>query len=283
MAQARSANDGKSYWRGMARGAAGAILFSLPMLMTMELWWLGFDASRWRLVLFAALALPMLVGLSHFSGMRRTRGWLGDVGDAVSAYGIGIAISAGVLFTFGVADLAVDNMNDLVGKIMIEAVPGAFGAVLAQSQMGQSEDGASADAKEQRQKHASYWGELFLMASGAIYLALSVAPTQEMVLIAYRMNALRAAVLALGSIALLHAFAYALQFKGQEARPSGVVWWSLLLRFAIAGYALALFLSAYLLWTFGRFAGTALPWILVQCVVLGFPASVGAAAARLLF
>lgn len=282
MARARSPNDGNSYWRGMARGAAGAILFSLPMLMTMELWWLGFDASRWRLVLFAALALPMLVGLSHFSGMRPTRGWVGDFGDAVSAYGIGIVISAGVLFTFGVADLA-DNLNDLVGKIMIEAVPAAFGAVLAQSQMGQGEDGPSAETKQQRQKHASYGGELFLMASGAMYLALSVAPTQEMVLIAYRMNAARAIVLALGSIALLHAFAYALQFKGQEERPSGAVWWSLLLRFAITGYALVLFLSAYLLWTFGRFAGTAAPWILVQCVVLGFPASVGAAAARLLF
>jgi putative integral membrane protein (TIGR02587 family) len=121
------------------------------------------------------------------------------------------------------------------------------------------------------------------MASGAVYLALSVAPTQEMVLIAYRMNTAHAITLALGSIALLHVFAYVLEFRGQKAVSPGATWWSLLLRFAIAGYAIVLLLSAYLLWTFGRFTGTASSWRIIECVVLGFPASAGAAAARLIF
>jgi uncharacterized membrane protein len=37
----------------------------------------------------------------------------------------------------------------------------------------------------------------------------------------------------------------------------------------------------YILWTFGRVDGTALEAILGSVVVLGFPASVGAAIARL--
>jgi uncharacterized membrane protein len=30
---------------GLARGLGGAILFALPLLMTMEMWWLGFYRS----------------------------------------------------------------------------------------------------------------------------------------------------------------------------------------------------------------------------------------------
>jgi uncharacterized membrane protein len=40
--------------------------------------------------------------------------------------------------------------------------------------------------------------------------------------------------------------------------------------------------SAYVLWTFGRFDGEAPALVLTQAVVLGFPASLGAAAARLI-
>jgi uncharacterized membrane protein len=39
--------------------------------------------------------------------------------------------------------------------------------------------------------------------------------------------------------------------------------------------------SAYVLWTFGRFDDHAVTRMVMQAVVLGFPASIGAAAARL--
>ena len=55
----------------------------------------------------------------------------------------------------------------------------------------------------------------------------------------------------------------------------------LFLRYSIPGYAIALLVSAYVLWTFGRFEDGALTRAVMQAVVLGFPASIGAAAARL--
>ena len=273
-AQGRS----REYWNGMARGAGGAILFSLPMLMTMELWWLGFYANPVKLVLFLLLVFPVLVGLSRYSGLKPSSSWIGDVVDALSAYGIGFVIAAVSLFIFGVVTTS-DTPTDAVGKIALEAVPGAIGAVLARSQMGQP----TQDRTEQEHGgDVGYWGQLFLMMSGALYVGLSVAPTQEMVLIAFKMNAWRGALLAALSMLLLHAFVYALNFMGQEPAPAGTPWWSLLLRFTVVGYAIALLLSAYVLWTFGRFTGVAPAWIVTECVVLGFPAAVGAAAARLI-
>ena len=68
----------------LARAFGGALLFSLPMLMTMEMWSLGFYADRFRLALFIAVMIPLLVGLSHFAGFEPTFDWIDDVVDAVA-------------------------------------------------------------------------------------------------------------------------------------------------------------------------------------------------------
>ena len=48
-----------------------------------------------------------------------------------------------------------------------------------------------------------------------------------------------------------------------------------------AGYGIALLVSLYVLWSFGRTDGVAMAEIANMLVVLGFPASLGAATARL--
>ncbi len=60
----------------------------------------------------------------------------------------------------------------------------------------------------------TYLGELFLMAVGALFLSLNVAPTEEMIVIAYKMTHWHALVLMMLSIALMHGFVYAVSFEG---------------------------------------------------------------------
>ena len=77
--------------RGLAaigRAFGGALVFALPMLMTMEMWWLGFSIGPWRLCLLTALLLPVLVGVSHFAGLEETFGWREDLRDAFVAYAV---------------------------------------------------------------------------------------------------------------------------------------------------------------------------------------------------
>jgi uncharacterized membrane protein len=54
------------------------------------------------------------------------------------------------------------------------------------------------------------------------------------------------------------------------------------LRFTVVGYALSLVVSLYVLWSFGRLESAGLLYAVQAMVVLGFPASLGAAAARLI-
>ncbi len=56
---------------------------------------------------------------------------------------------------------------------------------------------------------------------------------------------------------------------------------SVLVRFTIVGYAIALLVSLYVLWTFGRTDVADFFEIVKMAIVLGFPGALGAALARL--
>jgi putative integral membrane protein (TIGR02587 family) len=103
-----------------------------------------------------------------------------------------------------------------------------------------------------------------------------------MVLIAYKMPAERELALAVLSILAMHAFVYAVNFRGQEEWPEGATPWGLFLRFSVAGYAVVFLVSFYTLWTFGRLDGIGGEEMVSAAVVLGFPGAISAAGARLI-
>ena len=69
---------------------------------------------------------------------------------------------------------------------------------------------------------------------------------------------------------------------GQEARPENAGFGRTFLHFTVAGYGIALLVSLYVLWTFERTDGASIEVVAMMAVVLGFPAALGAATARLI-
>jgi putative integral membrane protein (TIGR02587 family) len=261
-------------FRDGGRAAGGALIFSMPMLMTMEMWWLGFYMDRLRLALLIALTIPLLMELSHQIGFKDTRDWSEDFLDALFACGIGATVSTVVLFVFG--NLTPDmSSHEIIGKIAIQTVPAAIGALLARSQFGIGREKIG-DKKE------TYWGELFLMAVGALFLGFNVAPTEEMVLISYRMSPWHGIGLVALSLVLMHGFVFAVGFKGGSELSPDTPWWSAFIRFTLPGYAVAAAISLYVLWSFGRADGNPPDQVVMAMIVLAFPSSIGAAAARLI-
>jgi putative integral membrane protein (TIGR02587 family) len=264
------------YWmRNLARAFAGAAIFGLPLLMTMEMWWLGFSLNPLKLALFVGLSLPLLVGLAYYSGIRDAFDWQDDVLDAFTALAIGALTSALVMTLLGLLTWRED-FSEITGKIAIQMVPAAMGAVLAREQLGQQ-----GDRQVEQKEEVAYFGTLFLMAAGALYLAFNLAPTEEIILISFKMSAWHGIAFALFSVAILHAFVYVVGFYGQE-RAETEGFWLLLLRYSITGYAVTLLVSTYILWTFGRFDGLGVADGTLMVVILAFPGALGAAAARLI-
>jgi putative integral membrane protein (TIGR02587 family) len=267
----------KAYAIGLARAFGGAVIFAIPLLMTMEMWSLGFTMSRGRLLLFLAINFAILVGLSYFAGFEKTFSWKDDALDAFAAFGVGVITSAAMLALFGVVTLDM-TWSEIVGKVALQSVPASLGAMLGRKQLGAEQD---TGAEDERKREAGYGGELFLMLAGALFLAFNVAPTEEMILIAFQMTPWHALVLGAASIVLLHVFVYTVGFSGQESRPEGGTFLSTFLHFTLAGYGIALLVSLYVLWTFGRTDAVDLAQIAMMAVVLAFPAALGAAIARL--
>ncbi len=272
-----TAADDRQYARSLARAFGGALLFSFPLLMTMEMWWLGFTISPLRLGVFVLVCLPLLYGLSYYAGFRKTYGPLDDGLDALAALAIGF-VTAGVLLTlFGVIRIG-QPADEILGKLALQAFPAAIGALLARKQLAADGD-AQSDGPDGENARDTYGSELFLMAVGALFIAFNVAPTEEMVLIAYRMTPWHALGLAALSIALLHAVVYSLGFAGQHPheRP-----WLAFAHFTVPGYAIALLVGLYAQWTFGHMEGQGIGRLAMTTVVLAFPGALGAGAARLL-
>ena len=240
----------------------------------MEMWFLGSGISEIRLALFLFLSIPLLIGLSHYIGFEDTLSLKDDTLDAFVAYAVAFVASSVVLVLFAVIESGM-SIDEMVGKVAIQAVPGSIGAMLAQSQFGRKK-------KKNPDRRKRYGHELFIMAIGALFLALNVAPTEEMLLIAQKMSDWHALVLALVTLLTMHAFVYSLEFSGAAPIPEGTPFWSVFLRFTMAGYATALIISLYVLWTFGRADGLSLHQLVTTVIVLGFPAAVGASAARLI-
>jgi len=144
---------------------------------------------------------------------------------------------------------------------------------------------SAGDGSEEGEEHAArtagHGGQLFLMMAGALFLAFNAAPTEEMILIGFKMTALHSFALILTSLLLLHALVFAVGFAGQEKAPEGYGLGRTFFAYTIPGYGIALLVSFYVLWTFGRADGGDFSVVAGAVVVLGFPAAVGAAIARL--
>jgi len=258
-----------------ARGICGGLLFSLPMIYTMEMWWAGIQLYPIRQAGYFTVCLFLLVGFNRYVGLRSNRSWAGVVGDAVEALGLGVVLSYGLLSLLGRFEPG-EIFSAVLGKTIMEAGLVSIGVSVGKSQMGSTpdEEGMEGEGAE----IADCWhGQLMFAVCGAVIVAASVGPTEEIQQLS-DISPWRILLLALVSLVLGLVVLYFSDFV--NSRPRGGV-----LEVAAGSmhnYCVALCMSAGLLFIFGRFDGLALGPIIDQVVVLGFPASLGASAGRLL-
>jgi putative integral membrane protein (TIGR02587 family) len=267
------ATTNRQYAVALSRALAGAIIFSLPLLMTMEMWWLGFYLAPWRLFQFSLANIVMLYFLSQVAGFEESHNALDDILDAFAAFAVAVVTVSVLLWLIGAIRPGM-TAGEVAGIIAIQAVPASFGAMIGANLLGEGKK-----IEEQEHWRRTYSGSLFLMLAGAMFLCFTVAPTEEMILIAYQMTAWQGLVLVLLSILALHAILYFVGFPRQKLRSEANVV-AALLRHSLPGYVIAICASFYVLWTFGRVEGSDPYQIAMTVVVLAFPASIGAGIAR---
>ncbi|WP_018479166.1 TIGR02587 family membrane protein [Pontibacter roseus] len=274
-----------------ARGIAGGLLFSFPLLYTMEVWWSGFTATPLQLLIMVTVTYLLLLGYNRYAGMRADASWRSVFIDSVEEMGLGLVIAFAVLFVLNRIELQQMALDEVMGKIIIEAMAVSIGVSIGTAQLGAGEEDmeeeeteAQVEAKEAgiRTGWRSKVSLVVLALCGSVVVGGNVAPTEEVIMLAVEADSYHILLMALLSLGLSVLVVYFSDFRGtaKHMNKRGMA-------FAITvdtclSYLTALATSAFLLWFFGRFEGVNFEVAFAQCVVLGVLASLGASAGRLL-
>lgn len=265
--------------QNLIRATGGGLLIGLPLLFTQELWYHGFVIHPLKILVLLGVAFVVVVGYNVTSGFREDSSFFEVLVDSVEAMGLGILVALVALFLLGRLDADM-SLREVVGKVALEAIPIAFGASLARSQLASDEDGS--DDESEAGRSIGPFGRLFVAAGGALLFSLNVAPTEEPVLLGIEAEWWLLLLIMVTSILLTFALVFYADFRGGRPARPGDSAMDHPLSETLAAYAISLGVSLLLFWSFDRTEGTGLGAIMGMTVVLAFVASMGAAVGRLL-
>lgn len=263
--------------REYARGIAGGFLFSLPLILTMEVWEAGFTVPPSRLLAGLAATFVLLCGYNAYAGLRHESRLREIMVDSVEELGLGLVLSAAILVLLGRIGASTE-LTEALGLIIVEGMFVAVGVSVGTAQLSAA---AGGDRGTPQGRHQTLWSELVLACCGAMLIAANVAPTEEILMLASELTPVHLLGTMTTSLALAATLMYFSHFTG-SARFAGERGVFGVVHGTTITYAAALVISASILWFFGRFAHHSLALNVGQCVILGLAGTLGASAGRLL-
>lgn len=264
----------------LARGAAGGFLFGIPLLYTMEVWWIGTSAPPARSLAALGLTAAVVYGLTLINGFRQEKGIppvRESLSDTIQALALGFLCASAVLVLLGEVTLE-SGFGEFVGKAVYEGLPFAFGVALANAQTQPVDN----DRLEEIDLKYPVLADLTAAFTGSVFSAFNVAPTDEVTMISAQMTPPWLVAVVAGSLVISYLIVFVAGFGDQKRRLKSDLWLQQPAVETLLCYLVALASSAGLLWYFGRLDFQDPPGLwLTQVIVLGLPSTVGGAAGRL--
>jgi putative integral membrane protein (TIGR02587 family) len=300
----RSNTKNNSQWKqeldDLIRGMSGGFLFGIPLLYTMEVWWIGSAAAMPRLLLALLLTLAVVFLLNRTAGFRQTQ----DIAvsdalmDSVEAIALG-------LFCAGCMLVLLQEINpqtplpEALGKLVYEGVPFSIGVALANQVLsgdrwGKDNESHQANAESSPQANdasvqtpadplmnatlSDVGGTLI----GAMIIAFNIAPTDEIPMLTAAMTGLNLLAVLAASLAISYAIVFVAGFANQRKRQEQQGLFQRPMSETLMAYLVSLGAALLMLLFFDKLHWDD-PWPLwlSSAIVLGLPAAIGGAAGRL--
>ncbi len=270
----------------VVRAISGGLLFGIPLLYTMEVWWVGTYTSPTRAFAVLLLTFVPVWFLNRTSGFRSTKDVrLSDsIMDSIETVALGI-VTSGLLLVLLKEITFQTPLNEAVGKIAFESAPFGIGIALAHHFLSggrnDGDDGSSSEAERGDEIHATV-ADIGATVIGAVFVGFNIAPTDEVPMIANALGPFSLILVMLVSLAVSFCIVFVAGFSDQERRHNQPGIFQHPASETVACYLVALVAAGVMLWYFQRLEAGA-PWqeTLSYIIVLGLPASVGGAAGRL--
>ncbi len=283
----------KNVWRSeindIIRGACGGFLFGIPLLYTMEVWWIGSLAKPQLMMMAIALMFIVVFLLNQTEGFRKRRyNWQIQQAamDTVEAMAIGIACSAFILLLLRELTLET-SLRESLGKIIFESVPFTLGVALTNQFLGDTrngnEDEKTDDANNKNESEIdATLADIGATLIGAIVIAFNIAPTDEITMLAAAASPLWELAIIAASLLISYGIVFQAGFSDQRKRRQQKGIFQRPSSETIMSYLVSLLAGAFMLWFFQKLTFSD-PWTmwLDHALMLGLPATIGGAAGRL--
>jgi putative integral membrane protein (TIGR02587 family) len=291
--QRQPSNSWSNQFDDIIRGASGGFLFGIPLLYTMEVWWIGSQTSPPLMLGILATTFVVVFLLNRTEGFRKIKSkqFLDTVMDSVEALAIGIVCATCILVLLGEIQLGTP-LNEALGKLILESVPFSLGAALAGAFLSGDRWSSSNNQDSEKQGNRNNQGkesnfnatlaDIGGTLIGAMIIAFNIAPTDEIPMLDAAIAPPR--LLAIIAVSLLISYGIVFQagFTTQKQRRQQKGIFQRPLSETVMSYLVSLFASAFMLFFFHRLSLDD-PWTLwmSRTLILGLPATIGGAAGRL--
>ncbi len=273
MATKRQKNVWRSEINDIIRGACGGFLFGIPLLYTMEVWWIGSLAKPQLMMMAIAFMFIVVYLLNQIEGFRKRRyTWLAHqaVMDTVEAIAIGLACSTFVLLLLRELTLET-SLKESLGKIIFESVPFALGVALANQLLGDTgnsngEGQATDQVKDTTKNNKNKGNELNATFAdlgatliGATVIAFNIAPTDEIPMLAAAASPPWQLAMIATSLLISYGIVFQAGFSDQQKRRQQKGLFQRPSSETIMSYLASLLAAAFMLWFFQKLSFSD-PW-----------------------
>ncbi len=272
---------------GVLRGLTGGFLIGIPLIYTMETWQAGETMSPGKALVFLICAYALNLAFVTFAGFHREEpGSLRPVGDALEATALAIVAAAASLALLHQIEWDLPT-NVVIGRIAINTLPISIGVSIANHLLGRRETRSGAGSGEREEPSDLSASQAILLdlgaaVVGALFLSVSIAPTDEISVLATEIPFEYLPLIILFSLIVSYGIVFVAGFGGQERRLQSVGPFQRPITETVITYLMSLVTATALLTLFGKITVDT-DWALIysQVVILGLPAAIGGAAGRL--
>ncbi len=283
-------DDWQAEIKEIISGASGGFLFGIPLLYTMEVWFIGSYVQPSMLLSILAVTSIVIFIINRIEGFRpqESETLPGAIAETIETLAIGMVCSALMLVILKRIDLQT-SLTEALGKIIFEGVPFSLGVAFSRSLLsgdgevdsdeGRDRSGAKNQSQTSWQDTTADFGATLI---GALFIAFSIAPTDEITVLAASASSPWLLIIMFTSLLVSYCIVFASQITNYQQRLHQLGVFQSPVSETVISYLVSLFISMLMLWFFQKIAFGD-PWYiwLRYSIILGLPASIGGAAGRL--
>jgi putative integral membrane protein (TIGR02587 family) len=272
-------------------GASGGFLFGIPLLYTMEVWFIGSDIEPPILLSSLAVTFTIVLLLNQIEGFRPQENVniLENIAETIETLAIGMTCAALMLIVLQEIN-GQTSLSEALGKIVFEGIPFSVGVAFSRSLLSRGaetdSDNNNQSVSQSSKQQAIVWkhtvSDLVAAMIGSLFVSFSIAPTDEIDMLAASASSGWLLIIMLVSLLISYGIVFASKITNYQNRLTQSGIFQSPKSETIISYLISLLTGILIMWFFHKLTFSD-PWFmwLRHGIVLGLPACIGGAAGRL--